>query len=115
MNRLKTASWTGQHRGLDRSQRLRGSGKLLSSVHQFFADMARSIHLLTQKNQTIVWKDEQRESFERLKHSLVIAPVLSLPRDVGRYVLDSDASDEALGIVLQQEQDGLLKFIVYVS
>ena len=33
----------------------------------------------------------------------------------GRYVLDSDASDEALGLVLQQEQDGMLKVIAYVS
>ena len=57
---------------------------------------------------------EQRELFERLKHCLVTDPVLSLPRDVGRYVLDSDASDEALGLVLQ-EQDGGLKVIAYAS
>ena len=71
----------------------------------FFADIARPIHLLTQKNQPFIWKDEQRESFARLKPCLVTALVLSLPHDVGRYVLDSDASDEALGLVLQQEQD----------
>ena len=52
---------------------------------------------------------------ERLKHCLVTAPVLSLPRDVGRYVLDSDASDEALDLVLQQEQDDVLKVIAYAS
>ena len=87
----------------------------MSSVHQFFADIARPIHLLTRKNQPFVWKNEQRESFDCLKHCLVTAPVLSLPRDVGRYVLDSSASDEALGLVLQQEQDGVLKFIAYAS
>ena len=81
----------------------------------FFAFIARPLHLLTGKNQPFVWKDEQRESFERLKHCLVTAPVLSLPRDVGRYVLDSDASDEALGLVLQQEQDGVLIVIAYAS
>ena len=30
-------------------------------------------------------------------------------------MLDSDASDQALGLVLQQKQDGMLKVIVYAS
>ena len=81
----------------------------------FFADIARPIHLLTRKNQPFVWTDEQRESFERLKHYLVTAPVLSLPRDVGRYVFDTDANDEVLGLVLQQEQDDVLRVITYAS
>ena len=80
-----------------------------------FADNDRPIHFLTRKNQPFVWKDEQRESFERLKHCLVTARVLSLPRDVGRYVLGSDANDEALDLVLQQEQEGVFKVIAYAS
>ena len=40
---------------------------------------------------------------------------MSLPHDEGRYMLDSDACDEALGLVLQQEQDGMLKVIAYTS
>ena len=89
----------------------------LASYYRRFISffIARPLHPLTWKNQPFVWKNEQRESFERLKHCLVTAPVLSLPRDVGRYVLDSDASDEALGLVLQQEQDGVVKVIAYVS
>ena len=79
------------------------------------AKIAHSIHLLTQKSKPFVWEDAQREAFEHLKHCLVTAPVLSLLRDEGRYVLDSDASEAALGLVLQQEQDGLLKVIAYAS
>ena len=37
------------------------------------------------------------------------------PRDEGTLVLDADASDWALGTVLQQEQDGRLKVIAYTS
>ena len=81
----------------------------------FFANIARLLQLLTRKNQRFVWKDEQLESFERLKNCVITASVLSLPGDVGRYVLDSDASDEALGLVLQQVQDGVLKVIAYAS
>jgi len=43
------------------------------------------------------------------------APVLVPPRDEGKYVLDTDASDTALGAVLQQEQDGQLCVIGYAS
>ena len=44
-------------------------------------EIARSIHLLTQKNEPFVWKDAQQEAFEHLKHCLVTAPVLSRPRN----------------------------------
>jgi len=43
------------------------------------------------------------------------APILVPPRDEGKYVLDMDASDTALGAVLQQEQDGQLRVIGYTS
>ena len=96
----------------------RGFVALASYYRRFvdsFAEIARPIHLLTQKNKPFVWGDAHQEEFEHLKRRLVTAAVLSLPRDEGRYVLDSDASDEALGLVLQQEQDGLLKVIAYAS
>ena len=81
----------------------------------FFAEIARLIHLLTEKNKPFVWRDKQQKTFEHLKQCLVTAPVLSLPCDECRYVHDSDASDEALDLVLQQEQDGMLKVIAYAS
>ena len=36
-------------------------------------------------------------------------------KDEGKYVLDSDTSDKALELVLQQEQEGELNFIAYAS
>ena len=82
----------------------RGFVAMASYYRRFFssfADIARPIHLLTQKNHQFVWRDEQQESFEQLKYCLVHASVLSLPRDEVPDVLDSDAIDEALGVVLQ--------------
>ena len=81
----------------------------------FFAEIAHPIHLLTRNNRSFIWENSQQETFERLKHCLVTTPVLSLPHDEGRYVLDTDASDDVLGLVLQQEQEGLLKVIAYAS
>ena len=40
---------------------------------------------------------------------------MSQPHDEGQYELDGDASDEALGLVLQQEHDGTLKVIAYAN
>jgi len=42
-------------------------------------------------------------------------PILVAPCDGGQYVLDTDASDTALGAVLQQEQGGKLHVIGYAS
>ena len=78
-----------------------------------FAEIVRPIHLLTQKNRPFICKDPQQEAFEHLKHCLITTPVLSLPRDEDRYVLDSDASDDSLGLVLQKEQNGALKVIAF--
>jgi len=45
-------------------------------------------------------------AFEELKKCLTTAPLLSPPIGGGRYILDTDASEEALGVILQQEQNG---------
>ena len=50
-----------------------------------------------------------------MKSSLTSAPILAPPRDEGLYYLDTDASNVALGAVLQQEQDGQIRVIAYAS
>jgi len=62
-----------------------------------------------------VWNQECETAFQALKERLTSAPILVPPRDEGRYVLDTDTSDQALGAVLQQEQDGQLCVIGYAS
>jgi len=46
---------------------------------------------------------------------LTSPPILGTPRDEGTSILDTDASDYALGVVLQQEQDGEVRVIAYAS
>ena len=50
-------------------------------------------------------------AFELLKEKLTSAPILAQARDVGEFVLDTDASNEAIGAVLSQWHDGELKVI----
>jgi len=54
-------------------------------------------------------------AFQQLKQALTSAPILVVPCDEGQYVLDTDASDTALGAVLQQEQNGKLHVVGYAS
>ena len=46
---------------------------------------------------------------------LTNAPILSLPNREGKFILDTDASNSAIGAVLSQEQDGKEKVIAYAS
>jgi len=61
------------------------------------------------------WSEECDEAFRRLKRSLTTAPILSLPRDDAGSVLDTDASNCGLGVVLSQLQDGEEKVILCAS
>jgi len=82
---------------------------------QDFAKLAKPLHNLTRKNAVFVWNQECEVAFQALKERLMSAPILVPPRDEGQYVLDTDASDQALGAILQQEQDGQLCVIGYAS
>ena len=80
-----------------------------------FAEIARPLHELTKKNQKFQWTERQEEAFCTLKRKLTEAPILASPRDEGTYILDTDASDAALGASIQQWQDGELRVIGYSS
>jgi len=81
-----------------------------------FARIAHPLHDLTKKNAAFIWTEACEEAFVELKKRLTSAPVLAAPTDHGQYILDTDASDFALGAVLQQRQDdGLVHVIAYGS
>ena len=44
-------------------------------------------------------------AFDTLKASLTSAPVLAYPSRTGHFVLSTDASNEGLGAVLEQDQE----------
>jgi len=68
------------------------------------AEISAPLCKLTQKQQKFNWTEECEASFEQLKAALINSPVLAYPRDDGLYILDTDASDEAVGAVLSQIQ-----------
>lgn len=50
------------------------------------------------------WSDVQTEAFEKLKESLMAAPVMTAPiyEDDYKFRLSTDASDECIGFILEQ-------------
>jgi len=76
-----------------------------------FAAVAPQLHNLI----VFEWTPECETAFQELKCTLTSTPILVAPCDEGQYVLDTDASDTALGAVLQLEQNGKLHVIGYAS
>ena len=80
-----------------------------------FSDLAKPLSELTRKNQPFIWGPDQQQAFEILKNRLMNYPVLAPPLPEGRFIIDTDASDFAMGAVLQQEQNGTIRVISYAS
>src|ERR1043165_1249582 len=80
-----------------------------------FATVAKPLHALTRKGQPFKWSEDCERAFNELKRLLTIAPILALPNDNDQYVLDTDASGDAIGAVLSQVQEGKEKVICYGS
>ncbi|GJV20955.1 reverse transcriptase domain-containing protein [Tanacetum coccineum] len=76
-----------------------------------FSKIAKPLTLLTQKNKTYVWGDEQDEAFRILKEKLCNALVLALPDGSDDFVVYCDASKQGFGYVLMQRG----KVIAYAS
>ena len=51
------------------------------------------------------WGEEEEDSFRKLNEAIMEAPLLVCPKEGGGFVLDTDASDKAIGAVLSQVQD----------
>ena len=82
---------------------------------QGFANIAAPLHALTQKNRKFEWTTACQQAFEELKRRLCSAPVLSLPRDEGCFILDTDASEHSIGAAIHQVQDGEERVLAYAS
>ena len=80
-----------------------------------FAEISSPLHAMTKKGEVFQWTDECQEAFEKLKVALTTAPVLAMPDEEGRFILDTDASNCAVGAVLSQMHDGQENVVAYAS
>jgi len=73
-----------------------------------FSTVAAPLNNLTGSTVKFRWGSAEKESFEEVKRMLQSAPMLRLPNMKLPFVMNTDASNTALGAVLQQDHgDGL--------
>ncbi|MCO5571744.1 hypothetical protein L7F22_025492 [Adiantum nelumboides] len=74
---------------------------------QYIWDYAKIVIPMTDhlkaKGKTFSWEEAQRHSFERLKVAVATAPILAIIDALKSFVVETDASDKAIGVILLQE------------
>ena len=68
-----------------------------------FADAARPVTKLTRKDTKFSWSEDCQAGFHYLKTCLTKDPILKYPDPQKRYVVFTDASDQAAAAALTQE------------
>ena len=100
-------------------RKLREFMGLVNFYHRFIphcAELMQPLHaLLANKTQTIAWNDAAVSSFNATKDALVKATLLSYPKLDAPTCLMTDASDTAVGAVLQQLVNGTWQPISFFS
>ncbi len=61
------------------------------------------------------WGTMQQTAFEELKRLLAEEVVLAIPTEEGKFCVEADASEGAIGAVLSQEQDEKWHPVTFLS
>uniref|UniRef100_A0A146MBF8 RNA-directed DNA polymerase n=1 Tax=Lygus hesperus TaxID=30085 RepID=A0A146MBF8_LYGHE len=80
-----------------------------------FAKRATALYALQNLKTDFKWDADADLAFADIKAALTQPPVLGHPVPGAKFVLDTDASDKALGAVLSQIQDGREVVLAYYS
>ena len=75
-------------------------------IHHF-ADLSASLYNLTGCKAVFQWSAQNEQDFNQLKQRLIGAPTLAFPNQNDLFILDTDASDKAIGGVLSQVHNGV--------
>ncbi|XP_062112689.1 uncharacterized mitochondrial protein AtMg00860-like [Humulus lupulus] len=76
-----------------------------------FSKIVAPLTNLTRKNHKYTWTEKCEENFQTMKNKLILAPVLCVPIEEGKFVVYCDASKNGLGCVLMQDD----KVVAYAS
>lgn len=81
--------------------------KNVTDLPEGFAETAKCLHALNKKNGVWNWTPECDHAFPELRNKLIHSPILRYPDvDGGPFVLNKNASDDAIDCVLSQIQNG---------
>ena len=80
-----------------------------------FSDITTPLTKLLQKKRKWSWGPEEEMAFNTLRQQLAAAPVLTCPDFTRPFTLQTDASQDGLGVVLTQEDEEGERVIAYPS
>jgi len=80
-----------------------------------FASIAEPLSALTKKGVRFSWSPEAQQAFERLKCALTETVTLAYPQPNQIFIIDTDASDVAVGAILSTMVDGVERPIAFFS
>ena len=90
----------------------------LTNYHRLFiksySSIAEPLFKILRENE-FHWTDAERAAFQALKTALTSTPVLGIPTSTDPFILDTDASNFAIGAELIQVQNGQERVIGYGS
>ena len=82
------------------------SVQLLLAVPSKFATIAKPLHQLTEETWEFLWTDHCENAVRKLNRKLTSAPILAFPDFTKQIILNSDVSNEGIGTILSQVDDG---------
>ena len=84
-----------------------GSINFLCRLFKDISDVAALLTALC-SDSSFIWNTSQQTSFEKIKETLITAPVLAHPNPANPFIVETDASNFAVGaVILQTDEKGL--------
>jgi hypothetical protein len=80
-----------------------------------FGEVSEPLYALAANKKQFKWNPETIKKFETLKLALLSAPIMAYPEPNKPYIMHKDASGSGLASVLYEQQDGILKPIMFSS
>ena len=80
-----------------------------------FVKIAKPLTLVTHQQVKFDWTPTHHEAFLKLKASIIEAPILHYPDPNKKYIVYTNASDDACAVQLSQEHDGTEFLIAFLS
>ena len=80
-----------------------------------FAKIAKLLTMLTQQQVKFEWTPMHHTTFLHLKEAIIQAPILHYPDPNKKYIVYTDASDNACRAQLSQEHDGMEFPVAFLS
>ena len=103
-------------RNLKEVQAFLGFANFYQRFIQEYSQICIPLTKMTKKEQPFHWEYKQREAFEKLKKIFTLAPILASFDPERKIILETDASDQALGSCLSQpDAEGQLHPVAYCS